>query len=108
MPIRSGTRPDYDEAYGSHHPIPGRPLTGKVEPGYIRSVCSGFFEQKARTLVNEFGWDATTRAVIQVIHFVSTLSGANSVPDYNWKTLADWKALLPADTFVQLEGQVVL
>ena len=40
---------------------------------------------------------------IQVIHLVSTLEAHGvDTGDLNWKTLANWKALIPADTFIEV------
>lgn len=43
-----------------------------------------------------------------IIHLVSVRQEQGQNPAYNWKALADWKALLPADTFVAIGSQEVL
>jgi len=44
-----------------------------------------------------------------VVHWVTLLDqGGNQDPRLNWKSVAAWKALLPADLFVQRSGTVVL
>lgn len=42
-----------------------------------------------------------------IYHLVSILQPSQD-PGYNWKTLADWKALIPADTFIGIPGFQVL
>jgi hypothetical protein len=37
---------------------------------------------------------------INVVHFVHTLR-SNQDAGYNWKTLEDWKTLIPGDTFIE-------
>ena len=48
---------------------------------------------------------------VNVIHMVYTLSATNpdaQDPAFNWKTLADWKLLIPADVFIDASTYEVL
>lgn len=47
--------------------------------------------------------------VNRVIHLVSTtVAGVGQSASYNWKTVGQWKALLPADTIVSLYTREIL
>jgi len=64
-------------------------------------------------VVTAAGWIDSVNAGIDVIHLTAVLQPAklasgNQDPIFNWKTLADWKLLVPSHTFVSLQTWEVL
>lgn len=43
-----------------------------------------------------------------IVHVVSTLQAQGQDPVFNWKSLADWKALIPGDTWIDARTGEVL
>ncbi len=73
-----------------------RALGGEPDWALSESVLESLTDAEAQDIsAKVHSW---TNAIIA--HFVVTLGGQQD-PGYNWKTLEDWKALLPADTFIE-------
>lgn len=67
------------------------------------SVLESLTDAECVSLSN--GWHAATTG--RIAHYVVTTRDGNQ-PGWNWKTLAQWKALLPNDTFVEAGYWTVL
>jgi hypothetical protein len=71
-------------------------LGGDPDWGLSESVLESLTDAEAQDIsARVHSWTSAT-----IAHFVVTLGG-NQDPGYNWKTLEDWKALLPSDTFIE-------
>lgn len=68
------------------------------------NVCTVLTDAECVTLS---GRAHQLNGVARVIHLNSTTASGN-IPGYNWKTAAEWKALLPADTIVSLYTREML
>ncbi len=74
-----------------------RSVLGDIDVAISEAVLS--------TLTDVEAVEVSSRAhainnTLDVIHYVVTLRDGRD-PGYNWKTLEDWKLLIPADTFVE-------
>jgi hypothetical protein len=108
---RRHSRPVEDESLsnnGSRNRI--RQILGDIEVGISEDVIATLSDAEA---LNISDWIDKINPGIDRIHLTSELIPAKLAsgrqdPAYNWKTLADWKLLLPGDTFVSLNTWEVL
>jgi hypothetical protein len=99
-------------------PVENEDLSNNGSRNRIRQILGdievGISEELISTLSDAEVLDASDRidkinAGITRIHLTTELQpGKTQDPAYNWKTLSDWKLLLPGDTFVSLNTWQVL
>jgi hypothetical protein len=72
-------------------------LGGSVDVAITEEVLTCLEDAEAATLSASMNTLAP-----QVIHLTTELQEAGQDSEYNWKSIDDWKALLPADTIASL------
>jgi len=83
-----------------------RQVLGDIEVGITEEVIAVLDDSEFLTVID---WVDKINAGIARIHLTTELQpGTPQNPIFNWKTLADWKALAPSDTFVSLNSWEVL
>jgi hypothetical protein len=85
-------------------------ILGDFEVGITEEVIATLDDVE---VVTAAGWIDNVNAGLDVIHLTSViqpakLASGHQDPIFNWKTLADWKALVPSHTFVSLQTWEVL
>lgn len=81
-------------------------ILGDIEIGVTESVLSSLSDAE---ILNISSWIDQTNPGITRVHLVTTAgSGSSQNPAYNWHTLAEYKVLLPSDTFVDVSTWEVL
>lgn len=79
---------------------------GDIDTGITEEVITTLTNTEVVTLASQI---AQVNPAMQVIHLTTErLPNNNQDPSYNWKSLAEWKALVPANTFVSLNTWQVL
>ncbi len=68
-------------------------LTESVLEGYEDAELQTIFDATGKFLAAPGGLD-------RVVHLVVTTPSGRSLDDFNWKTLAEWKAMRPAHSFI--------
>lgn len=82
-----------------------RSVLGDIQVGITEEVITTLTDQEVTTIS---GWVDNINPNIDRIHLTTVRQVKGQDEGYNWKTLAEWKLLLPNDTFVSLNSWEVL
>lgn len=89
---------------GSRNRIKG--VHGNIQVGISEEVITLLSDAEIVDLIVDI--DAINASIRRIHMTTELLPDHNQDPTFNWKTLAQWKALLPGDTFISLNTWEVL